>query len=134
MEDRQYLFLAGLHRSGTSLLHSLLREHPAISGFHDTGVPEDEGQFLQTVYAPARDFGGPGKFGFDPRAHMDEAHPLANPANAEKLRRQWGRHWELSRSILMEKSPPNLIRTRFLQALFPEARFVVILQIGRAHV
>ena len=26
----------------------------------------------------------------------------------------------------MEKSPPNLIRTRFLRALFPPARFVVI--------
>ena len=30
--------------------------------------------------------------------------------------------------MLVEKSPPNLIRMRFLQALFPDASFVVILR------
>jgi len=30
--------------------------------------------------------------------------------------------------VLVEKSPPNLLKLRFLQALFPEASFVVIMR------
>ena len=44
------VFVGGLHRSGTSLVHRCLALHPAVSGFSGTGVPEDEGQHLQTVY------------------------------------------------------------------------------------
>ena len=31
----------------------------------------------------------------------------------------------MSKPVLVEKSPPNLIRTRFLQALYPEARQIM---------
>jgi len=124
--DLDVLFIGGLHRSGTSLLHQLLRAHPEISGFTKTGVPMDEGQHLQTIYPPGRVLGGPGRFGFDPRSFMDETHPLATPANAAALLAEWGKHWDLSKRLMIEKSPPNLIRTRFLQALFPKARFVLI--------
>jgi len=34
----------------------------------------------------------------------------------------------MSKSILVEKSPQNLIMTRFLQALFPEAYFVIAIR------
>ena len=34
----------------------------------------------------------------------------------------------LSPPSLLEKSPPNLLRTRFLQALFPDAAFVVVIR------
>jgi hypothetical protein len=40
----------------------------------------------------------------------------------------WSPHWDLARPVLVEKSPPNLVRTRFLQGLFPEASFVMILR------
>ncbi len=123
-----FIFLAGLHRSGTSLLHEILRSHPDISGFSGTGVPEDEGQHLQTIYPPAKDFGGAGRFALDPRSHMDEHHPLATEENARRLFAQWCPHYDLSRPLLVEKSPPNIVRTRFLQRLFPGSRFVVILR------
>jgi hypothetical protein len=41
---------------------------------------------------------------------------------------EWARHWDMERSLLLEKSPPNLIMTRFLQAMFPAARFVVVIR------
>jgi hypothetical protein len=126
--DRRFVFVAGLHRSGTSVLFKCLKEHPAISGFHGTGVIEDEGQLLQTVYPPARVHGGPGKFGFYPDAHLTEASPLATRQSADELFRQWAPLWNLSRPVLIEKSPPNLIRTRFLQALYPNSQFIVILR------
>ena len=56
----QFLFLGGLHKSGTSVLHRLLRAHPETSGFSNTGVPQDEGQLIQSVYPPAWMHGGPG--------------------------------------------------------------------------
>lgn len=76
-DDKTLIFIGGLHRSGTSLLHEILRRHPAVSGFANTGVPKDEGQHLQTVYPPASAFGGPGLFGFNRASFMNEDHPLA---------------------------------------------------------
>ncbi|MGA9542559.1 MAG: sulfotransferase [Candidatus Sulfotelmatobacter sp.] len=122
----KFVFLCGLHRSGTSPLFRILREHPEISGFRNTGVPEEEGQHLQTVYLPAKAHGGPGRFGFIPEAHLTENSPLNTPESGQKLFAEWSKFWDLSKPFLLEKSPPNLIRTRFLQAVFPESHFIVI--------
>ena len=56
------------------------------------------------------------------------ASPLVSDANRQKLFQEWSRFWDLERPYLMEKSPPNLIRTRFLQAMFPNSYFIVILR------
>lgn len=122
------VFVCGLHRSGTSLLHNCLRDHPQVSGFQGTGVLEDEGQHLQSVYPPGKVHGGPGQFGFNPRTFLNEHSALVSGENAAKLFREWGAYWDLGKPVLLEKSPPNLIRTRFLQALFPEAYFIVLLR------
>lgn len=126
--DQKLVFIGGLHRSGTSLLHAMLREHPSVSGFHNTGVPEDEGQHLQTVYQAAYRYGGPGKFCFDPNAWLGETSPLVSDDTRKALLNDWGKYWDINCSVLLEKSPPNLIRTRFLQALFPEAYFIIVVR------
>lgn len=127
-QTHRRLFLAGLHRSGTSVLHRMLREHPMISGFSGTGVPEDEGQHLQSVMPPARAYGGPGRFAFSPESYLNECSELATEENAELLRAQWDRFHDLSRRILLEKSPPNIIRSRLLQAFFPDSCFIFIVR------
>jgi hypothetical protein len=129
ISGKRFLFVAGLHRSGTSILHRHLREHDQISGFHDTGVPEDEGQHVQDVIPTARVHGGPGYFAFDPRAHMreDEAKGLSS-ASRKRLLKQWGAQWDLSRPVLLEKSPPTLNRSRFFQELFPNSAFVFLVR------
>ncbi len=128
MTEHRFVFLAGLHRSGTTLLARLLAAHPEISGFSGTGVPADEGQHLQTVYPPASVYGGPGRFGFAPESHLTESSPLVSAENARAIFEEWSPHWDLSRSVLLEKSPPNLLKTRFLQALYPGSAFVVIIR------
>lgn len=122
---RKIIFVGGLHRSGTTMLQLALREHPMISGFRDTGVPENEGQFLQSVYFPRSQ---PGAFGFDQSAHMTEDNVLVTGENRQKVFSSWSRYWDMSRPFLMEKSPPNLIRMRFLQAMFPNAYFIIMIR------
>ncbi|MBP8001550.1 MAG: sulfotransferase [Chloroflexi bacterium] len=128
MDNHQFIFIGGLHRSGTSILFKTLRDHPQISGFYNTQVPEDEGQHLQTVIPPAKAFGGAGLFGFHPEATLDETSPLVTAESRATLWREWSPYWDLRKPFLLEKSLPNLIRTRFLQALFPQAYFIILLR------
>jgi len=126
MSEHTYVFIGGLHRSGTTLLARLLADHPEISGFRGTGAREDEGQHLQHTYAPARDFGGAGRFAFDARAHLVEVDDDTAARHRSELQEAWHPHWDLDRRVLIEKSPPNLIRMRYLQSVFPGARFILI--------
>jgi Sulfotransferase family len=124
--NHRFMYLGGLHRSGTSTLFRCLREHPLISGFNDTGATEEEGQHLQSVYPPATAHGGPGRFGFHPEAHLTEASDLVTPDNRLRLFEEWKTYWDIEKPVLLEKSPSNLIRTRFLQELFPNSYFVIV--------
>jgi hypothetical protein len=132
VQAHHFVFLGGLHRSGTTLLFRMLREHPAISGFANNQnaeewlAAEDEGQYLQSVYPQAIFWGGPGKFAFSPDAHLTEQSGLLTVENKAKLAVQWFPYWDLSKHFLLEKSPPNLIWTRFLQSAFPNTSFVII--------
>jgi Sulfotransferase family len=132
------LFLCGLHRSGTSALARLISSSPGVRALTGTGVPEDEGQHLQRVYQTAARHGGPGLFAFDPGCHLTERSGLATADNARAVLDAWLPFWHLGATdqlswgqdavVVLEKSPPNLVRTRLLQALFPRARFIALLR------
>lgn len=125
---RIHVFIGGLHRSGTSILNRIMQTHTLVTGFSGTGASEDEGQHLQTVIPHDGEFGGPGTFCFDHRARLTE-HDLARyESGILRIMEAWERHWDDARPVRVEKSPPNLIRSRFLQAAFPESRFVFIVR------
>ena len=128
MVAHRHVFVGGLHRSGTSVLARWLTRHSAISGLSHTGVPEDEGQHLQDVYPAARQLGGPGLFGFSDQAHLTDRIVRSGGEDRVQLMKAWGPYWDLGRPVLLEKSPPNLLRMRFLQAIFPKASFVCIVR------
>lgn len=123
---QRHIFVCGLHRSGTSLITKYLSDHPLVSGFRNTGVIEDEGQFLQTVIPLEIEFGGVGRFGFDPRAHMTETSPLNTDDNARRLISEWHSHWDVTKPVLVEKTPSNLLRMRLLDRLVQPSYFVVV--------
>ena len=50
------------------------------------------------------------------------------PENAAALREAWDPYWDLSRRSSSEKSPPNLVMGRFLQALFPGSSLIVVIR------
>jgi hypothetical protein len=89
-------------------------------------VFEDEGELLQDVYPVASTYGGVGSFGFDPRAHRTETSNLLTAENVKRLRTSWHAHWDNTKAICVEKTPGNLIMTRFLQAAFPNSYFIAI--------
>ena len=105
-----------------------LAAHPDVSGLTDTGVFHDEGQHLQSVYPIAAVHGGPGKFALNPAARLTEHSPLNTPDSARRLLEAWTPFWDTSKLALVEKSPPNLIRMRFLRALFPASHFIMLLR------
>ncbi len=128
MQTHKFVFICGLHRSGTSVLFRALRAHPQISGFANTGSPHDEGVHLQSVYTAPRYLGGAGAFAFNPLAYHDETSPLVSAENRQQLWDAWHPHWDLRLPYLIEKSPGNLLLTRFLQAMFPNVYFVIIMR------
>ncbi len=125
-DNFKYVFVCGLHRSGTTALARDIAKFKDCTAFANTGVPMDEGQHLQDVYPRDYTSGGPGRFGFNPATHLTEASPLLTPENAAKILRSWEPYWDSDKTIRIEKTPGNLLMTRFLQAAFPPAYFVVI--------
>ena len=129
-QKHPFAILGGLHRSGTTLLFRMLREHPEISGFANNPDAnewlgaEDEGQYLQSVYPPAIFWGGPGKFAFSPDANLTEESEFLTPKI--KLAQEWFPFFDLSKRFLLEKSPPNILWTRFLQGVFGNSYFAII--------
>lgn len=126
--SKKFVFICGLHRSGTKMLHDVLSAHDDISGFSHTGVHDDEGQYLQSVFPTSDVLGGAGFFGEEKSAVNDETSPLNSIENQQKLWSDWSKHWDTSKVILLEKSPTNMLNTRLLQAFFPNSTFILIMR------
>lgn len=122
----KYVFVCGQGRSGTSVLARNIGRLEDCTSLKNTGVFEDEGQFLQDVYKIASAYGGSSRCGFDPRMHRTETSSLLTPENVIRLRKSWHAYWDNTKNIFVEKTPENLLMTRFLQAAFPNSYFVVI--------
>ena len=56
--NRKYVFVCGLQRSGTSVLARNIARLENCTGFKNTGVLEDEGQYLQDIYLTDHQCGG----------------------------------------------------------------------------
>jgi hypothetical protein len=119
-------FVVGCCNSGTSLLHELLARHP------DIGSLPAEGQFL-TDQLPVPTYDGLGRAWALDAARYRLTDADGSSIDVAKLKRQWGACFnDVSRPVLIEKSPPNAARTRWLQARFMPAVFIGIVRNGYA--
>ncbi len=123
----QYCFIAGLHRSGTTLMEQLLAAHCEVAVLR-ADVPENEGQHLQDVVPAARDRGGPGRFAFSPDMHTAPVSGADADYQRDRLLRCWSTWATNSSGTLLEKSPPNLVRIPWLRSVFPGARFLIMMR------
>ncbi|MBN1850775.1 MAG: glycosyltransferase [Deltaproteobacteria bacterium] len=122
---KQFLFLSGATKSGTTLLANALNLSDRISFLKNMEGKLEEGQWVQDVYE-----WGKGNQDLTEKFHFTEDHVLTTVDNRIRLFRTWSRYWDLSKPLLAEKSPHNVIKTRFLQALFPNSRFIILVRNG----
>ncbi len=122
----RWAFVVGCYNSGTSLLYGLLSRHPSV------GSLPAEGQFLtDQLPVPKRDGFARGWALAGARYRLTEGD--GESIDTERLKRQWGACFnDVSRPILIEKSPPNAARTRWLQSRFDDAHFIGIVRNGYA--
>ncbi len=124
METR-LLFICGLHRSGTTLIEAWIRAACEVSALR-APVSENEGEHLQDVYPRADLYGGPGRFAFHPTMHPQTPAPEEAVAARARLLACWTPWIKGDETLLLEKSPPNLTKIRWLRAVFPGARFIIV--------
>ncbi len=125
---QRYLFIGGLHRSGTSLLTRLLGSHDAVASIRGAPVPENEGCYLQGAIPHTAQHGCPMHFATDPHQHLVQGHPLDRLDTRLRLDHDWDRWFKGDPLWRIEKSPVNLTRTRLYQQLFPLSQFVLIMR------
>lgn len=125
----RYAFVAGLHRTGTSLTARILGQSPDVSAISGSPAPEDEGCYLQGAIPHTALHGIPGHYATDPAQHLIEGSRYDTLATRERIAADWDRWYgDTETKWRIEKSPVNLTRMRLYQQLFPMCQFVVLLR------
>lgn len=101
-----YLFILSPPYSGSTLLSEIIGTSPNVSS-----LPE-EGQFLDELKDIMREKP------WDPDYSMQWDY----------IRKIWESYWDLSKPILLEKSPPNIIRALRIQELFQKSYFLIMIR------
>lgn len=125
MTPHRYVFVGGLHRSGTSLVARLIGDLPGISAINAAPVPENEGVYLQGAIPHTARHGKPMQFATDPAQHHIEGSHFDRLETRIRLERDWAPYFA-NAPWRVEKSPVNLTRMRLYQQLFPLSQFVVV--------
>ena len=124
-EEGRWCFVLGLNNSGTSLLHDLLARHPGVRSLPRLDLVAAEGQWHTTALSTEAEYDIPRLFGVRPDAFRRTEGKDARAA--VRALHDWGfRYLGQEGEVLLEKSPPNTIRARWLQANFRPSRFVAM--------
>jgi hypothetical protein len=126
-KPEKWVFIVGCGNSGTTLLQRILSTHP------DVGSMRREGQFFHNQLK-GHIWGGwyKRRWATVPQYYrMDENS--THKVNVEKLKRQWGAKLnDPTKPVLLEKSPRNTLRVRWLQKHFENAHFIGMTRNGYA--
>lgn len=123
----RYLFIGGLHRSGTSLAARIAGSIEGIGTISHAPVPENEGVYLQGAIPHDAMAGMPGAFAFDAEQHLIEGGRFDRLDIRERIEADWA-PWFPDTPWRVEKSPVNLLRMRLYQQLFPLSQFVIVVR------
>ena len=124
----RFVFVGGLHRTGTSLVARIIGSHSKVSSITGSPAPENEGCYLQGAIPHTALDGRPGHYATAPDEHYTEASPYNTLETRERLLADWRPWFAQDKPWWIEKSPVNLTRMRLYQQLFPTSQFVIILR------
>lgn len=125
--DNRWLFILGCNNSGTTLLYNLLGRHPQIDPLRGEGQDSPHMPFTNDY---RDDYG----FGLN-RIWTEKLELFRNPdvKSIKKLRQSWlSMRTSKGGKYVMEKSPPDSVRSLWLQEHFSSAWFVGIVRNGYA--
>ena len=108
----KYLFILCPPYSGSTLLNELISTSNNVSSNNNQGTRE--GQKLPSVK----------KIMFD----HDDRWNIGLKYDWEFIKKEWLKHWDISKPILLEKSPPNLIRAFDIQSCFQPCYFICMIR------
>jgi hypothetical protein len=114
------LFVVGCNNSGTTLLAEILKSHPLVRTL------KSEGQRLTTAIPNSAPL-GIGRV-FTQRIELFRWTENDPGDCVPRLRYDWAYFSDPRPGIRLEKSPPNTLRSRWLQRYFSPARFIVLVR------
>lgn len=116
--EHRWVFILGLNNSGTTVLQQILSSHPEIHGL------PGEGQFL-TRALPNPTLEQRGRlFGCSPARYAADEHD--RELDVLRVKYDWLQQYPDRPGHLLEKSPPNALRGRWLQHHFQPCSFVLL--------
>jgi hypothetical protein len=119
--DRTYwLFVLGVNNSGTTILSRILESSSEIRT-----LPA-EGQFLTDALPKPNEF-GVGRL-WSSRMDVFRWTEEHDPLTALQIKKDWANLYPAGDGILLEKSPPNTLRSLWLQKNFRPSRFLAIIR------
>lgn len=121
---QKWVFVVGCYNSGTTLLSKILSNHNNISGL------PTEGQFLTDQFEADYRLGLPRMWVL--REDLFRLTENDIGPDVIRIKKEWGMRLDCSKPILLEKSPPNAARTRWLQKHFENSYFIGIIRNGYA--
>ncbi|UCB54714.1 MAG: sulfotransferase, partial [Thiotrichales bacterium] len=123
-KGKTWVFLVGCYNSGTTLLAELLGQHPSVSAL------PTEGHFITDEFVKDYDIGLPRMWvEREDLFRLTEEDQGPDPL---RIKKEWAMRLDLSKAVLLEKSPPNTAKVRWLQEHFENAHFVGIVRNGYA--
>jgi hypothetical protein len=123
--SRPWIFIIGCNNSGTTLLYEMLGLHSEI-----TLLPH-EGQYLTRLLPLPATAGCPRVW--TERLDVFRLTEEDDGVDGDRLVFDWVSQAERPlRRLIAEKSPPNTLRSRWLQKVFPAAAFIAIVRSGYA--
>jgi hypothetical protein len=114
--DHRFLFILCPPYAGSTLMREIICSSPQVSPTNIFGMGEGQGlpEIRQMV---------------DYRRRWEEDMDYPWPA----IKMVWLKYWDTSKPVLMDKSPPNLIRAESIQEHFKPAWFIVMARNPYAH-
>lgn len=123
-KPEKWVFLVGCYNSGTTLLAELLGAHPSISAL------PTEGHFITDQFVKDYEIGLPRMWA--KREDLFRLTENDQGPDPVRIKKEWGMRLDTSKPVLLEKSPPNTPRTRWLQKHFENSYFIAIVRNGYA--